>query len=330
MNTRATCPGPIAFFSDAPAKINLILRILGRRSDGYHELSSLAIGVDLRDHLRIEVASAPGIALSCDDAALATPDNLVVRAIRRLAERHAITPRLRVHLSKRIPVAAGMGGGSSDAATALRICNAIWGLGLAAEELTEVGGEIGSDVPLFFQLPAVRMSGRGEFVTPVRVAWSGWVLLVTVPVSVSTASVYASWRSEDAQGPIGPKSLSEKPSPLPLSPGGRGVKGKGSKPDVELAAGAESADVLNDLLQNDLEPAVFRVAPDVERMKAYLEGAGVGGFRVSGAGSTLFRLYDTWESAHRVQQVLVNNPFGCGCVLVPAPVRSGPVIQGEF
>ena len=302
MSTEAHGRGPSSFFSDAPAKINLVLRVLGRRPNGYHELSSLAIGVDLRDHLRIDLASDPGIAMSCDDPTLATPDNLIVRAIRRLAERYAITPRLRIHLSKRIPVSAGLGGGSSDAATALRICNVLWELGLSTEELAEVGAEIGSDVPLFFQLPAVRMTGRGEFVTPVRIAWYGWVLLVTVPVSVSTASVYASWRSEDAHGPV----------------------------DLEPAARAGSADVLNDLLRNDLEPAVFRVAPDVERAKRYLDGAGFGGFRVSGAGSTLFRLFDTWETAHRVQQVLVNNPFGCGCVLVPVPVRPGPVIQGEF
>lgn len=291
-----------ACFSDAPAKINLVLRVLRRRADGFHEISSVAIGVDLRDRLRMELVPTSGIELTCDNPTLTTSDNLVARVARLLAERYAITPRLHVHLSKRVPIAAGLGGGSSDAATALRLCDTIWGLGLSTEALAEVGAEVGSDVPLFFRLPAARMEGRGELVTPFPLAWSGWVLLVHVPVSVSTASAYASWRGEDTPGPV----------------------------DLSPLAHVTSADALNDLLRNDLEPAVFRIAPEVERVKRYLDAMRIGDFRVSGAGSTLFRLFDTWETANRVQQVLVDNPFGCGCVLVPAPVRPGPVIHGEF
>lgn len=288
-------------FSDAPAKVNLVLRVLGRRPDGYHELNSLAIGVGLHDRLWIEEAESSGIHLTCDELELANDDNLVTRAIRELAARHAKTPALRVHLAKRVPIAAGLGGGSSDAAAALRICNRLWGLDRTLDELADIGSAVGSDVPLFFHLPAAHMTGRGEVVTPVTLRWTGWILLVTVPVSVSTASVYASWRRED--------------------------HGEQTNPSVALTA--ETAEVLREGLYNDLEPAVFRVAPEVGRVKRYLAESGCGAFLVSGAGSTLFRLFDTWDAAHQVQQVLVETACRCNCVLIPAPVDAGLVIQGE-
>ncbi|MFQ5415240.1 MAG: 4-(cytidine 5'-diphospho)-2-C-methyl-D-erythritol kinase, partial [Phycisphaerae bacterium] len=179
------------------AKINLTLDVLRARDDGYHDVESLVVGVGLCDVVTAAVADRAGVSVSCADATLRGDANLAVRAARRLAEASEQTASLAISLTKGIPVGAGLGGGSSDAATTLAVCNRLWSLGWDRSALARVGAEIGSDVPVFFHLPAAVMTGRGEHVIGVSPAWSGWVVLVAVGVRVSTAAVYAAWRPRD-------------------------------------------------------------------------------------------------------------------------------------
>ena len=168
----------------ACGKINLTLDVLGRRDDGFHELRSLVIGVDLADRVRCVRRSAGGIVLRCSDPALAGSENLTVRAAQAFAQRAGCKVNLAIELDKRIPVAAGMGGGSSDAAATLLLCNDLFLTGLSTGELARMGAEIGSDVPLFFHLPAVLMTGRGDVVASITLRWSA----VVWPASCCTTS----------------------------------------------------------------------------------------------------------------------------------------------
>lgn len=286
-----------------PAKINLTLEVHGRRADGFHDLRSLVIGVDLRDRLHARLRQEPGIELVCSDPTLSGPGNLVYRAAARLAECLGLEPAIRLELEKHIPIAAGLGGGSSDAATTLRVCNELWAGGLPADELAAIGAELGSDVPLFFSLPAALMTGRGERVSPVRLSWRGWVLLVFVDTAVLTARVFASWRASDA-------------ADLP-----RGQD--------QAIIGATSADDVLALTTNHLEPAVFRVAPAVARAAEEINRAHLGPVRVSGAGSTFFRLFDDRQAALHVATRMEALPIELKTAVVRAPVGADAGASGE-
>ena len=145
----------------APAKINLYLEILGKRPDGYHEIATLMLAVELFDELDLDLDESGRLSLRCDELGLSTgPDNLVLRAARLLKDRARCPHRAKIHLTKRIPWAAGLGGGSSDAAGTLAGLNELWQLNLAAAELASIGSEIGSDVPFFFHTPAAWCTGR--------------------------------------------------------------------------------------------------------------------------------------------------------------------------
>ena len=289
--------------ADACAKINLTLDVISRRDDGFHELRSLVIGIDLRDNLHGSVTSEPGLVLECSDPTLSGSENLACRAAAALARHGRLEPSIRINLQKTIPVGAGLGGGSSDAATALRLCNHLWDAGRGLPELAAVGARIGSDVPLFFSLPIAVITGRGEHVEPVHLNWSGWVLLVFAGPLVSTADVYGAWRGSDAS---------------------RITKGA----DV-AACQASTAEELSSMLSNHLEPAVFRISPTVARVHDQLSRSGFGPLRVSGAGSTLFRLFDDKESASNIAREIEDLGIEVTTTVVAAPTGPGPVVSKE-
>jgi len=289
--------------ADAPAKINLTLDVLGRRPDGYHDLRSLVIGVDLRDRVSLRAADGAGVALACSDPSLSGSDNLVVRAIEALAAYLGRPIGASVRLAKNIPVAAGLGGGSSDAAAVLRLCNHAMALGLTSAELASVGASVGSDIPLFFSLPSVVLTGRGECVRRAEMAWSGWAMLAFVGEPVSTAAVYSAWRPEDSAGD--------------------------SADRIAAILSATGAEAITPLLTNDLEKAVYRVAPGVAEAARRVEGLGIGPVRVSGAGSTLFGLFDDRDDAERAARRWMDCNMGMGTAVVATPVASGPVYNEE-
>jgi 4-diphosphocytidyl-2-C-methyl-D-erythritol kinase len=182
-------PGRI-FRGEAPAKINRELRVGGRRPDGYHEIRSRIVSIDLADS--IEVAPGRGLELAC--AGLEVPpgeSNLVVRAARALADRVGRPADARIRLTKRVPVGAGLGGGSSDAARTLVLLSRLWDSELAEEDLESVAASIGSDVPFFLVGGEADVAGRGEIVTPLPDSPAVELLLLVPPFPLSTAEVYS-------------------------------------------------------------------------------------------------------------------------------------------
>lgn len=178
----------------APAKINLSLNILGKRPDGFHEIESLMVPITLCDTLEIGEATEPGIAFSCSDSTLPCDDsNLVVRAARRFFETVGRAPALRIHLEKAIPHGAGLGGGSSDAASTLDGLNRLLGEPLTPATLHQLAAELGSDVPFFLAKGAAICRGRGEIVTPTPFPHRLPLLLVKPDFGVPTPWAYGRW-----------------------------------------------------------------------------------------------------------------------------------------
>ena len=254
----------------APAKLNLFLEILRKRPDGYHELESLMVAVDLFDTLEMRAARSDTISLTCEPSSLsAGPDNLVYKAAVALRT-YANRPRDRplgaeIRLTKRIPTQAGLGGGSSDAAAALVGLNEIWKLGLTRLELLAIAASLGSDVAFFLTLPAAWCTGRGEVVTPEEAATgrrSGFdFVLVCPPVGLGTAEVY--------------ERLTVPSKPV-------------SGDAIRSAFRAGDAEKLGRVIFNRLEDAAFALEPVVGRIRQRLGSLGPCGAMMSGSGSAVF------------------------------------------
>lgn len=250
----------------ARAKLNLVLRIVGRRADGYHLLETLFHALDLHDDLWLQRAER-GIALrvTADEPQLAVPpgpDNLVVRALTRLGEVTGGAPGFVAHLHKRIPHGAGLGGGSSDAAAALRLGNELLGAPLDDARLARLGGELGADVPFFLRGGSQWGRGVGDELEPASVPARHFVLLVP-PFPCATADVYknhaAHWKNGAPQASVG------------------GVTGPTTR-DSAVHTG----------FCNDLEAAAERVRPELARLRRRIEALGHPDVRMTGSGSTLF------------------------------------------
>ena len=289
----------------APAKVNLVLEVTGRRPDGYHALRSVMAPLAFGDRLAVRVVARGRDRLTVRglDAGPAA-ENLVLHAAALLrAQARRPLPPLAFVLGKRIPVAAGLGGGSSDAATTLRLCDFLWETGLDTTELAAIGAELGSDVPLFFSLPSAVIEGRGEQVSPVQLRWSGWVLLLCPPIPVSTAEVYRAFRPDDSAG---------FPS--------------GTDRDILHAT---SAAELSELLSNHLETAVFRVCPSIYSLREALTFLDLPSVHVTGSGSALYCLFDDPEPVLRAANKIQERWSHVTTVVAAAPVGQGPIFYEE-
>jgi|TARA_B100000959_G_scaffold282735_1_gene349841 4-diphosphocytidyl-2-C-methyl-D-erythritol kinase len=176
------------------AKVNLTLEILGKRRDGYHNLASVMQTVDLFDS--ITFTGSDDVVVTCDDGAISPEINLATKSARVLQERTGITNGATISIEKHIPVSAGLGGGSTDAAAALRGLNRLWKLGLSNDELTEIAADVGSDVPFLIRGGTALVQGRGEEVTPITAAKIPRFLILTPEVdlenpTVKTASAFS-------------------------------------------------------------------------------------------------------------------------------------------
>jgi len=271
-----TGAGPVHVL--APAKINLWLEVFGKRPDGYHEIETLILAVDLCDELAFALDDSGLLTLTCSEAELSTgDDNLVRKAARLLQARTGCNQGARIHLEKRIPWAAGLGGGSSDAAAALAGLNELWELRLPAEQLAALGAELGSDVPFFFHTPAARCRGRGEVVEPVEAGRALDLVLVKPPMGLSTAEVYRE---------LGMRQSGEAGIPIP---------------EAVLAA-LKSGDVesLARSLHNRLQEPAMKLCPPVQELYRRMKAAGAAGCLMSGSGSCLFALCRNQREAEQV------------------------------
>jgi 4-diphosphocytidyl-2-C-methyl-D-erythritol kinase len=246
----------------APAKINLTLEVLAQRSDGYHGLRSVMVPLDLADELTIEPSTR--FSFECDCSELADEQNLAVAAVRALGDE---LPAVRMRLIKKIPVQAGLGGGSSDAAAVLRAAMAGAFGPVPHRDWMPIARSLGSDVPFFLAGTAALVEGTGERVTPAGAIPTWHVLVVKPPVSVSTAQAY---REIDA-----------------LQPPQRPRSGCVSIAMLEALQRAEFARV-EALLQNDFHEITAARSPAVARAVEALRAAGAGNALLAGSGSCVF------------------------------------------
>ncbi len=266
----------------AHAKVNLWLNVVGRRADGYHLLDSLVAFADLADAL--EVAPSDSLTLTVRGPWAAhlesESDNLVLKAARLLAERAGVAPRAALGLTKTIPVAAGLGGGSADAAAALRALAAMWRIAVPEQSLFSLAEQLGADVPMCFGGRTAIASGVGERLGPAPSLPDCGLLLVNPGVPVATAEVFAA-----RQGPFSRAQVVE------------GVWGDLAALVAALAARG-----------NDLQAPAIRLRPAIGEVLSFLARSdGVRYVAMSGSGATCFALYDSIAAA---QQVALEVPGG--------------------
>jgi 4-diphosphocytidyl-2-C-methyl-D-erythritol kinase len=283
----------------ASAKVNLALEVLGKRGDGYHEIATVLQAVDLFDRLTVETADT--LSLHVDDPELPTDEgNLVMRAARLLQKTAGIEKGARIELQKRIPVAAGLGGGSSDAAATLWGLNRLWGLRWPRARLQDLAVELGMDVPFFLGTGRAVARGRGERLQTLPGGGGYALVLVNPRAPLSTREVYgrvpAGWHAE----PTGTERVIE-------------------------ALRRRNVATLAAALTNNLERVVEPVLPVIGRMKAALLAAGALGAIMSGSGPTVFGLARSLDHARQVRSRVTRAGWACWAVRT----NSGPAIRAS-
>jgi 4-diphosphocytidyl-2-C-methyl-D-erythritol kinase len=270
----------------APAKINLSLKILGRRSDGFHELETLIAPISLYDEIRIDKGQpVEGIKFRCDDPSVPQgDDNLVVRAARAFFETIKIEPGISIELKKKIPHGAGLGGGSSDAASVLLALNELFEKNFPPDALAKLAEPIGSDVPFFIFQSAALCKGRGEIVMRVKLKRQLSILLLKPAFAISTPWAYSRWQHSR-----------------------------------EISGICYEAQVFaNQVFVNDLERPVFEKFVFLAQLKMWLlSQPEVGAALMAGSGSTMFAVMredvDADHVAKRAKAALDPELWTCAC-----------------
>ncbi|OEF95750.1 4-(cytidine 5'-diphospho)-2-C-methyl-D-erythritol kinase [Desulfuribacillus alkaliarsenatis] len=249
----------------AKAKINLTLDILGKRSDGYHEVEMMMQTVDLTDQMIFTLRQGTDITIECDVSYVPTDErNLAYKAAKLLQDRFSVNKGVHIMLHKKIPVSAGLAGGSSNAAATLRGLNQLWELNLTTEEMVEIAAEIGSDVAFCVYGSGTAIArGRGEIIERIPKAPPMTILLVKPQISVSTAVVYQNYRSELVKARPNTKAMLE-------------------------AINEQDQKAICDNLSNVLETVTFSMHPEVQRLKQQMLSFGADGVLMSGSGPTVY------------------------------------------
>ena len=257
----------------AHAKINLGLRILRKRADGFHDLETAFLRIGWADTLTMTLAEHT--MMTCSDPSLPVDEsNLCLRAVRAVQQAmpDALHTGLHVDLQKNLPFGAGLGGGSSDAASCLKAANAMLAAGLSAQRRHELAAAIGSDVPFFLMESGVALgTDRGTVLSPMafpKALHGAWLVVAVPPVHVSTAEAYAGIRPDDEQ-----------------------------EGELEALVSGGSLAEWKERLVNDFEPHLFEAQPALAALKSNLLGAGAGYAAMSGSGSAVFGVYQTEDEA---------------------------------
>ena len=284
----STRPGPASrsLRCHAPGKINLGLRVVGRRADGYHELVSLFAPLDFGDEVEVAVSKSTvlELAIKLEGASGAVPadaTNLAYRAAKAFAEAADLNCRIELRIEKRLPAGAGLGGGSSDAGAVLRALCDLFPGALDGPRLAELALELGADVPFFLDPRPAMVTGIGERLEAVDGLPSLPVLLANPGVALATADVFQGFA---AIQPALTKSAPDRRSP-PLS---------GATDPGWTFTGAAGLS-----LENDLEPIAVRLCPPIARLQRRIRAAGAQAVGMSGSGATVFGLFESAKAAER-------------------------------
>ena len=275
----------------SPAKINLFLEILHRRMDGFHEIETLMVPIDLFDTLTGIADQGEAIDLTVSagsdssEALPAVEDNLVYKALDLLRSDAGCKHGISVHLNKRIPSMAGLGGGSSDAAAALVLGNSIWGLGYSNDRLVELAAQLGSDVPFFLFGSTCVCRGRGEIISVVKRMPRMDFVIVRPAEGLSTAAVFRETTTSHSN------------------------KLKSIEPIIRLIS-TNRPHLLGNLLFNRLQAAATGLLPSIKRISDRLSRLDVLGHRMSGSGSTYFAVCRNRIHAQRIAKTLRSQGMG--------------------
>lgn len=264
----------------SPAKINLRLDVLGKREDGYHEIESILTRISLYDEVSLHVEDGEGLEVISSGFAPSGEGNIAYKAAMAMLNRYSGRVRVRIEITKNIPVAAGLGGGSGNAATVLVGLNQMLGLSLSRDELMEIGLQLGADVPFFiFERPAIAR-GIGERLEEIQLP-KLWFVLVNPNIPLSTADVY---RGLNLKIGLTKKDFGIN---MPNSFNGIGIEG------------------VVELLHNDLEEVALRLHPEIGIVKDSVLSSGALRALMSGSGGTVFGLFEDRKEAESALKLLL-------------------------
>ncbi|MET3962639.1 4-diphosphocytidyl-2-C-methyl-D-erythritol kinase [Marmoricola sp. OAE513] len=291
----------------APAKVNLVLGVGPVREDGYHPLDTVYQAISLYDDVTVSNAGAwsvtvrPVGAVDCSEVPL-DEDNIAIRAGRMLTEHHGIDRRAAIAISKGIPVAGGMAGGSADAAATLVALDRLWDLQTTDEDLLAIAARLGSDVPFALIGGTAHGTGHGELVEPVVDNGTWWWVVVPNAEGLSTAVVYGAFdEAEDIQ------------------------RGSGTEA-IRAALESGDLDACADALANDLQAVALDLRSDLRSTQAALEDAGAVATLLSGSGPTFLGLVADQDEAHRVREQLLEGGVP-GVLVATGPVAGTHVVD---
>jgi 4-diphosphocytidyl-2-C-methyl-D-erythritol kinase len=263
------------------AKVNLGLTVFAKRADGYHDLDTIFQTVSLHDTIEFSSMDQPHIVLSCSDRALsADEENLVIKAASALQSHLAITKGARIRLDKRIPIRAGLGGGSSDAAITMLGLAALWALAPGRDELSAIAAQLGADVPFFFHGGTARATGAGARIESLDDAPERFLLIIKPNAGISTVDAYQY---------LDERSLTSSKSKTILS-------SSAAKQVFDKSSFAN--------LTNDFEAVVFDREPEIRRARAALISAGADAVLLAGSGSAVFGIFESENAQRRASQAI--------------------------
>lgn len=281
----------------SPAKVNLYLKVLSKRPDGYHNILSVVDIISLCDTVHIQDTENDEI-IVCDDQGILPrgEGNTVFRAARLLKEAAAVRRGVRIDIEKRIPIGSGLGGPSTNAATVLKELSTLWGLGLNKEDQCRIGSMVGADVPLFIHGKSCVMEGIGDIVNPVELPFM-WYLIVYPNIAISTRLVYEGLKIV----------LTKKEN------------------DIKLMSNFKKIGDITSILENDLEYTGITMCPQIGAIKNRLKEAGALGSLMSGSGSSVFGIFENREDARKASSAVEN----MGRVIVASSYRGGVGADGD-
>lgn len=262
----------------APAKINFLLDVIQKRTDGYHDLRMIMQRINLCDEITLTLTDTPEINVTCDSKeAPDGSDNIAWKAANALLGMSQSNSGAHITIVKKIPVAAGLGGGSSDAASVLMGMNLLLKLGLTDRQLMEIGSSLGADVPFFIFKHAALAEGIGNILTPILNMPNCWILLINPGIHISTAWVYRSLQLTNH------KELNKLPKFF------------------------NSIESIVSVLSNDLEAVTVPAFPVIADIKAHMKNQGAKGSMMSGSGSTVFGIFTDFHTAEMARHEITRN-----------------------